>query len=195
MEPLRFSLKRIVKEKNAELDACKLLGAPVFPAGLMDSGKIEEGDYFVAQIRCDAFPARPPFPSKGYLYFFVNIDSLQAKVIYSEEEPAELVDDINDSFDVESCGDPTCLQMVFGEESGSYIFGEVDQDIGLEGYADLDGKLTLLEIDAFSLPQDDQRPLRFGNYGIADGHWIFLIKEEDLKKGRYDRVEFVETEV
>ena len=194
MKEIRFSLKRVEEESNAELDACKLLGAPVFPAGLLDNAPLEDEDYFVAQINCSLLPKNPPFPETGFIYIFVNIDTLQPKVFYLNEEPEELVDDFNDHFDEESCGDPTCLQMVFGEEGGSYLFGEVDYDLGLEGYTELEEKVTLLQIDAYNLPEGEQRPLIFGNYGMADGHWVFLIKEDDLKRCYFRNVELIETE-
>ena len=195
MEALHFALKRVAKEKNADLDACKLLGAPVMPLGFSEKLGLDEVDYFVAQIRCDAFAPRPPFPEKGYLYFFINVETMEPKVFYTEEEPAELVSDINDGFDRDSYGDPTCLMMELGKDGGSFLFGDVDPDIGLEGDTSTAGKLTLLEIDALSLPQGKQKPLIFGDFGMGDGHWVFLIDEKDLKNRRFDRVEFIETEV
>lgn len=191
MQGLPFTLTRVEQEKNAELDACKLLGAPVFPKDFVKKNKIKPNDYFVAQVCCDSLPAPEPFPKKGFLYFFLDINTLKPKVIFTEEEPEELVDDINAGFDVESCGDPTCLQMKFGEGE-SFLFGEPDPDIGLEGFTDLDGKLTLLQIDGLGLPEGDERPFRFGTYALLDGYWVFLIREEDLKKGNFKNVEFVE---
>ena len=193
MDRLHFSLKRVEEEPNADLDACKLLGTPVMPAGFFESSKLDDEDYFVAQIRCDAFPARDPFPSVGYLYFFLNINTMKPRVLYTKRDPAECIDEVNEAFD-RSCGDPTCLQMVFDEKGSSFIFGEVDPDIGLEGSTSTAGKLTLLEIDAFSLPQAPNRPFTFGDFGTGDGHWVFLIDEEDLRKKNFRRVEFVEVE-
>ena len=194
MERIKFGLKRLEEEPNADLDACKLLGSPVMPEGFLDKAKLDESDYFIAQIRCDALPSRKPFPEKGYLYIFLNIDTLKPRVLYTEDEPAELYGDINDAFDPSACGDSTCLQMDFSEEGGCSLFGEVDPDIGLEGMTSLEGKLTLLEIDALSLPQGEQRPFLFGNYGNSDGHWVFLINEKDLAKKNFKNVEFVELE-
>ncbi|MBQ7250957.1 MAG: DUF1963 domain-containing protein [Bacilli bacterium] len=195
MEPLHFGVKRVKKEPNDQLDACKLLGTPVMPADFFEGLGLDEGAYFVAQIRCDQFPAREPFPNKGYLYFFLDIDTLKPKVAYTEKEPEELIDDVNASFDKDSCGDPTCLQMDFSVDGGNRLFGDVDLDIGLEGDTVTAGKLCLLELDALSLPQGKQKPLTFGDFGMGDGHWVFLIREEDLKARRFDKVEFIETEV
>lgn len=193
MERIKFSLKRVPEEANKDLDACKLLGYPVMPVGFLDSLHLDENDYFVAQIRCDAFPARPPFPEKGFIYIFVNVNTLKPRVVYTEEEPGEVVDNVNDEFDAEACGDPTCLQMVFDDKGGSSLFGEIDGDLDLEVDVDTEGKLTLLEIDAYSLPED-HKPLTFGDFGMSDGHWVFLIKEEDLIKRKFRNVELVETE-
>ena len=194
MERIYFNLKSTPVEENKDLDGNKLLGSPVMPEGFLESLKLEEGDYFVAQIACASLPVRPPFPNKGYIYVFLNIDSLKPKVFYTEEEPAELIDDINSSFDEDACGDPTCLRMEIGGEEGSYRFGDVNMDIGLEGSTYLGGKLTLLEIDGFDIEKAGQESLIFGNYGMRGGHWTFLIKEADLAKGDFSKVEFVESE-
>ena len=193
MERLRFSVKRVEEEPNGELDACKLLGSPVMPEGFFDAAKLDDYDYFVAQIRCDALPSRAPFPTKGYLYVFLNADTLKPKVLYTEKEPAEVIGDVNASFDP-SLGDATCLQMVFDGKGGCSLFSEIDPDIGLEGYTDTDGKLTLLQLDGLTLPPDEEKPFRFGNFGLGDGHWVFLIKEEDLIKKNFKHVEFYELE-
>ena len=190
----RFNLIRVENEENKNLDACKLLGAPVMPKGFLESLKLEPEDYFVAQIDCGAVDGDSRFPKKGFLYFFLNINSLQPKVFFTEKEPEELIEDVNDGFDRESCGDPTCLAFDFGEEGTSFLFDEVDPDIGLEGSADLDGKLTLLEIDALALPEGKEHPFAFTNFAMLDGHMVFLIKEEDLAKRNFKRVEFVEVE-
>ena len=195
MEPLRFHLNRVEEEPSADLDACKLLGAAVMPEGFLDRLRLKPTEYFIAQIRCDAFPSREPFPDKGYLYVFLDINSLKPRVVYTEKEPAELIDDLNSGFDEEACGDPTCLQMKFDPEGGCRLFSEIDPDIGLESDVDTDGKLVLLQIDAYSLPEIEPRAFRFGDFGgLNDGYWVFLIKEEDLKKRDFRHVEFVEVE-
>ena len=194
MEPLRFRLNRVEEEPNADLDACKLLGSPVMPANFMKRSRLKDDDYFVAQIRCDAFPSRAPFPDKGYLYVFLNINTLKPRVLYTEKDPEELIDGVNEAFDIESCGDPTCLQMVFDEKGGSFIFGDIDRNLDLETDVEIDGKVTLLQIDALSLPEAEQRPFRFGDFGMTEGYWVFLIPEEDLAKKDFSRVEFVEVE-
>ncbi len=194
MEAIRYSLKRVTREKNADLDGSKLLGNPVVPSDFIRRNKIRASHYFVAQINCEEASAESPFPATGFLYFFLDVNTLKPKVIYEGHEPEELIEDVNASFDPTSCGDPTCLRMSFAEEGGkgSLLFGEVDPDIGLEGDTDTSGKLTLLQIDALSLPEGEQRPLIFGNYGMGDGYWVFLIREEDLMKGDYSKVEFIE---
>ncbi len=195
MEGIHFELKRVAKERNEELDASKLLGAPVFPEGFFDSLPLEEGDYFVAQINCEQAKAKKPFPDKGWLYIFLNVDTLKPKVFYTDQEPGEVIDEINGSFDPADFGDTTCLKMVFTEDDGhNAIFGDLDYDIGLEGDTEPRGKKTLLQIDAITVPQQEKRPLTFGNFGFLDGYWSFLIPEEDLKNLRFDRVEFIEIE-
>lgn len=194
MERLYFTLKRTKNEANEDLDASKLLGAPVMPEGFFDSLPLNEMEYFVAQIRCDQFPARPPFPDKGYLYIFVDINTLKPRVVYTEKEPGELLGDINDAFDKRECGDPTCLQMVFGGEQGCFLFGGVDHDTGIDMDVETEGKLTLLQIDGLALPQGRQKPLIFGNFGMGDGYWVFLIDEQDLAKRNFDNVELYEVE-
>lgn len=194
MGKLAFTLKRVPKEKNEELDCCKLLGSAVMPAGLLDGLRLKPEEYFVAQINCAALPDTPPFPNEGFLYFFVNINTMKPRVVYTEKEPEELIDNMDEDFDVESCGDPTCLKMEFCEESGSFLFGEIDHDTGVDMEVDTAGKLTLLQIDAYTLPEGKQKPLIFGNFGMLDGYWIFLVSEEDLAKRRFKNVELIEVE-
>ncbi len=202
MEPLRFKLLRVEEEENKDLDACKLLGSPVVPKDFLNKNRLSDNCYFVAQIRCDAFPARPPFPEKGFLYFFVDVTSMKPRVFYTEEEPAEVIDNINEFFDIEACGDPTCLRMVFDEEekkkipleAESTLFGDIDPNIGIEGDTVTAGKLALLTLDGLSLPQAEQRPFIFGDFGFGDGYWVFLIEEEDLRNRNFKRVELIEVE-
>ena len=198
MEGLHFKLIRTPEEASDQLDACKLLGSPVMPANYLESLNLEEGDYFVGQIWCDALPVKNPlFPQKGFLYFFVNIDSLTPRVFYTKKDPAEVIDGMNEQFDADSCGDPTCLKMEFVDdpELGSYVFGPVDPNMGLEMATDTNGKVVLLQIDSLEFSEkENERPLTFGVYGFSDHRWVFLIDEADLKKGRFDRVELVESE-
>ncbi|MCR5078953.1 MAG: DUF1963 domain-containing protein [Bacilli bacterium] len=193
MEMIRFRLKRVEKEENKDLDASKLLGSPVFPKNFLKRNRIGSNYYFLAQINCAELPSISPFPSKGYLYFFVDINEFKAKVVFTEEELEELIEDINDNFDREICGDPTCLRMEFedGGEGESGVFGDIDPNIGLEGETEVEGKVVLLQLDAYSLPEDP-RPLTFSDFGLRDGYWVFLIEKDDLEKGDYRRVELIE---
>ncbi|MCR4561760.1 MAG: DUF1963 domain-containing protein [Bacilli bacterium] len=192
MEPLKFSLKRVEVEENAELDTSKLLGSPVVPADFLKRNGITENYYFVAQINLSEVPPREGFPKKGFMYFFVEVDELKAKVLYTEEEPSEVIEDINENFDPDDYGDPTCLQMKFAEKGGSAIFSEVDPDIGLDSVTDIDDKVMLLLIDALSLPQEEKKPFIFTSFGMGDGYWAFLITKEDLAKRNFKNVEFID---
>ena len=193
MERITYRLIRVENEENQDLDACKLLGAPVLAKGLFEALHLKDTEYFIAQINC-AQVKNPPFPEKGWLYFFLDVESLKPRVVYTEKDPAEVIDDINEPFDADAYGDPTCLKMEFPGEKGSFLFGENDPDIGLEGSTGTAMKLTLLQIDALALPQGKQKPLRFGDFGFGDGHWVFLIEEKDLEKRDFRHVEFVEVE-
>lgn len=185
-----FKLIRCEKENNADLDRSKLLGSPVTPLDLFENNGVTEDDYFVAQINCAELPDHTYAPARGWLYFFLDFNTLQPKVIYTDKEPEELREGINEAFDVESCGDPTALHLEFVEESEGFVFGENDPDLDLAAYADVSDKVTLLQIDALGIP--NQSPiLTFADFPVSDGYLIFLISREDLAKLDFSKVELL----
>ena len=110
MKPLLFSLKRVSHEENANLDHSKLLGTPVFPEDFFETHDLNDNDYFVAQLNLSEI--KDPnglLPNKGFLYFFLDIDELTPKVIYEPRDPEMMMDDINESFDKDYCGDTKAL--------------------------------------------------------------------------------------
>ena len=119
------------------------------------------------------------------------------KILFTQEDvdniDLELWDDINDAFD-EEYGENNGYKLIFDEnlDEGHYIVGDVNPDLDLETDTDIDGYVTLLEIDFLSLPTDNM--LRFGEMGISDGRYIFLIKEDDLKKLKFSKVKFIDKE-
>ena len=102
--------------------------------------------------------------------------------------------DINDHFEEEVFGETNGYELVFENnlEEGHYVFGDINPDLDLETDTDIDGYVTLLEIDFLSLPHDNM--LRFGELGISDGRYIFLIKEEDLENLDFSNVKFIDKE-
>ena len=194
MKSLNFSVRRVDTEENASLDTCKLLGAPVFPEDFFEKNHIRDNDYFVAQLNLSEI--KDPnglLPTSGFLYFFLDIDKLTPKVIYEPRDPETVMDDINDGFDKDSCGDTRALYMEF-EGSGpkeQFILGDIDPSLDLDCFTNTDGYVVLLQLDALELPQHDM-VLQFTTLCKYDGYYIFLIKEEDLKKGNFSKVKFAD---
>lgn len=190
-----FTIKRYPEECEETYGASKLFGGMACPEGFFDTLPLEEGDYFVGQISCAEVPGDSLFPKTGYFYFFLNIDSQEGKVFYADmkdEDTAELVSDINEAFDVESCGDPAPLKMEFCSEgeNENIVFGNPSSDIGLEGYTELENKLVLLQIDGLSLPEGDQRPLKFISE-LNIGYLVFLVEKECLERMDFSEVETI----
>ena len=73
-----------------------------------------------------------------------------------------------------------------------YILGDVNPDLDLEMDTDIDGYVTLLEIDFLSLPHSEM--LLFGDLAISGGHYVFLIKETDLMNLNFNDVKFVDVD-
>ena len=191
MQPIYFSFKPCKNEPNSRLDASKLLGSPVFPKDFFEKYSFDEADYFVAQINLSELPKREGVPEKGWLYFFVNVDTLKPTVLFTEEEPEELYDDINDAFDEEAFGETTCHYLEFVEDGDSFLFGDNDPDLDLGTYIDDTDKVTLLQIDSLDVPEGS-RILQIGNFSCNDGYFIFVIKEEDLAKRDFSKAELID---
>lgn len=195
MKSLHFSVNRVLEEENATLDTSKLLGAPVFPEDFFEKNNIDVNDYFVAQLNLSEI--KDPnglLPKTGLLYFFLDINSLLPKVIYEPREPETVMDDINDGFDEESCGNTHALYMEFNDEDEpreQLLLGDIDPDLDLGCFLDIDGYVTLLQLDALELPQEHP-VLQFTTLSKYDGYYIFLIKESDLRKGDFSKVKFVD---
>ena len=71
--------------------------------------------------------------------------------------------------------------MDFGGEEGHFLCGEIDPDLDLQAYSEVDGYVTLLQIDSLALPENEHL-FQIGAIAPYDGYYIFLIKEEDLNK-------------
>lgn len=202
MEGVYFRQEKIEKESPKTYLYSKFLGVPVFPAGFLRNKKGEsilaDEDYFIMQINLEDIADRQTLlPKKGMLYFFINVETLQPKVLYAkddEECDLEVYDDINEGFDKDSFGETVGYRLVFDKalEEGHFILGDINPDIDLETDVDTNGYVTLLEIDCLNLPNDNI--LKFGDLAVGEGHYIFLIKETDLKKLNFSKVVFVEKE-
>lgn len=202
MEGIYFSLKRI-EEENEETYLCsKILGTPVFPENFLvnKTGKciLNDSDYFIMQLNLeDIADKKTPLPKKGMLYFFINADTLKPKVLFAkdlEEAPLEVWDDINCAFSTEDYGQTTGYKMTFDNnlKEGYYIIGSINPDLDLEMDTDINGYVTLLEIDFLSLPHG--KMLLFGDLAISGGHYVFLIKEDDLINLKFNNVKFIDIE-
>ena len=187
---ITFTLKKVIEETNEELDHSKLLGNPVFPLDFLDKAGLDEGDYFIGQVDCASLPEHDLGPKEGYLYFFINVDNMKPTVLYTKEELGELVDDINDGFD-EEFGETTCHQMKFGGGSKSFLFGEIDSDLDLGMYIDINGKVVLLQLDSLDIPADSKL-FRFLSCVSNDGFLIFVIKKDELEKCDFSHVEVID---
>lgn len=202
MEGIYFTQKKIENEGPETYACSKFLGTLAIPQGLLHNKDGEfiltDADYFVMQLNlADIADRETLLPKEGMLYFFVDVDDLKPKVIFAKDISnckLEVYDDINDGFDRESYGETDGYRLVFDKslDDGHYVLGDVDPDLDLETDIDIDGYVTLLEIDYLALPNDNM--LNFGELAPGDGHYIFLIKEDDLKKCRFSRVKLVDKE-
>ena len=193
MEPLRFSLVKVDPEANGVLDHSKFLGSPVVPAGFLDRHEFSGSEYFIAQVNLEEIGDRQDLlPQHGFLYFFLDADTLEPKVIYEDAEPAEMIEDINEGFDAADFGPTSAQHFVFDEKGGHFLFGEPDPDLDLGSYLEeIDEYVTLLQIDSLSLPEGEGL-FQIGTFAPYDGYYIFLIKKEDLKKLDFSKVRYID---
>ena len=201
---MSIRLKTKYIENEISVGASKLFGSPdIFEGFEWPSIEVDGEEYdlsFIGQINLKdvaKYDTEGLLPKKGMLYFFIDVDTLEPRVIYAkslENCRLEIIDDINDHFEEEVFGETDGYELVFEDdlEDGHYVFGDVNPDLDLETDTDIDGYVTLLEIDFLSLPHDNM--LRFGELGISDGRYIFLIKEDDLKKLKFSKVKFIDKE-
>ena len=202
MEGIFFNLEKIVEESEDTYLCSKILGTPVFPENFLlnKNGKciLSDSDYFIMQLNLeDIKNINTPLPNKGMLYLFINVDTLKPKVLFAkdlEEAPLEVWDDINCAFSTEDYGQTTGYKMTFDDnlKEGHYIIGSINPDLDLEMDTDINGYVTLLEIDFLSLPHG--KMLLFGDLAISGGHYVFLIKANDLINLNFKNVIFIDKE-
>lgn len=201
MRGIYFKQTKIVQETNETFVCSKFLGAPVFPENFLfnKNGKciLKQSDYFIMQLNLKEISKyESMLPKYGMLYFFIDVDTLKPKILYAKDIEncnLEVWDDINEHFD-KGFGEVVGYKLVFCEVGAEthYLDGNINLDIDLQSITDVNGYVTLLEIDYLSLPNENM--LRFGNMAIYGGRYIFLIKEEDLINQKFNKVKFIETE-
>ena len=202
MKGIYFTQTSIDVESPETYLCSKFLGAPAFPQNfLLDKDGesiLSDADYFIMQINLEDVADRAsPLPKKGMLYFFIDVDTLTPKILLADDLDSgtlEVYDDINDGFS-DDFGQTGGYRLVFDAtlDEGHCFLGEIDPNIGLESDVDTHVYVNLLEIDFLALPSEDM--LRFGDLAIGGGHYVFLVKEDDLKGLDFSRVLFIDKEV
>ena len=194
MKPIYFKLTRQINEENSSLDRSKLLGAPVVPQGFLDD-KLTDNDYFVAQINLEEIASFDTLlPKKGFLYFFIDVEDNQTKVLFTEEEPVEAITDINEAFDRDAYGAVEALYMDFDEsiEEGNAILSDKLDDLDVSDLLSMDDYEILLLLDSLYMPEGDEKALTFASIAPYDGYYIFAIRKEDLKRHDFSHVLFID---
>lgn len=202
MKSIYFTQKKIIEENENTFCSSKILGTPTFPEGFLygEDGEfiLYDTEYFIMQLNLQEIKGRnDKLPKKGMLYFFIDVDTLEPRVLYANDITncrLEIIDDINDHFEEEVYGEKEGYQLIFDEtlEDGHYVFGDINPDLDLETDIDTEGYVTLLEIDFLALPHTNM--LRFGELGISDGRYVFLIKEDDLERLDFSNIIFIDKE-
>ena len=89
MDGIYFTQKRIEGETEETYIKSKFLGTPVFPEGLLydenDEFILYDTEYFIMQLNLEEIAGKnPKLPQKGMLYFFIDVDTLEPRVIYAK---------------------------------------------------------------------------------------------------------------
>ena len=181
---IKYTVIREGNEQNKDLDRSKIFGSPTFPSDFMNKKKLND-DYFFAQINLDEIKDyQDVLPKEGMLYFFLRPTkySFKAKVIYSKEELAEVMGEVNEMFGDLCFND--ALYMNFNEGEGhNYLLGEFDQEVP---EADRDDYVVLLKVDPLNILASD-----FPIFANPDDELYFVIDKEDLKNLNFKNVKFI----
>lgn len=188
MKNIYFKFTKINEENEDTYLVSKIMGSPAFPTHFLENNHLEEM-YFVMQLNLSELSCYDTLlPKEGMLYFFLDITSYPYEpiVIYTNEEITTVYDNINEGF--EEYGDISSYKLEFTQdkEDGHIILGDIDPSLDLDCEIDTTGYIMLLNIDSLMLPE---KTLTLGN---PDGWYIYLIKEEDLKKQDFSKVKFVD---
>ena len=182
---IKYEVIRSEIEENRDLDRSKLFGAPVFPKDFLSKHKLNDAYYF-AQINLTELAVfETSLPKEGMLYFFLFFDGydIKAKVIYSNEELYEVMDDVNEMFGELDFKD--ALVMNFSESEGSnFILGEeFDQEVP-EAY----GKdyFILLKVDPLNILASD-----FPVFANPDDEIYFVMERSDYEKLNFKKVKLI----
>lgn len=202
MDEIYFNLTKIEEENEETYLRSKILGAPVFPQNFLYNKKgrciLKDSDYFVMQLNLEEIVDKNTLlPKTGMIYFFINVDTLKPKVLFAKDLNGitlEVWNDINCAFSTEDYGQTIGYKMTFDNnlKEGHYILGDINPNLDLEMDTDIDDYVTLLEIDFLSLPNSEM--LLFGDLAISGGHYVFLIKEDDLINLKFKNVKFIDIE-
>lgn len=188
MNNIYIKLNKIKEENETTYEVSKMLGSPVFPRYYLQDNNLEEL-FFVMQINLEEIKDYQDYlPKEGYIYIFLDTSRYPyiPKVLYTNEEVIEVYDDINEQFFEYGNYQGYSLSFSLDEESPHYILGNIDVDLDIDCEIDTTGYVVLLSIDSLELPQ------RVLTIGQPDGWYIFLIKEEDLKKLDFSKVKFID---
>ena len=181
---IKYTVTRVDNEENKDLDRSKLFGSPTFPSDFMSKKRLND-DYFFAQINLSEIKGyQDIFPKEGMLYFFLHPTkySFKAKVLYSNEELAEVMGEVNEMFG-ELCFNDA-LYMNFNEGEGhNYLLDEFDQEVP---EADRDDYVVLLKVDPLYISASD-----FPIFANPDDELYFVIDKEDLLKCDFRNVKFI----
>lgn len=173
-----------IKEENRDLDRSKLFGNPVFPNSFMKRNKLNDAYYF-AQINLSELKEYDtPFPKEGMLYFFLKFNkySITPKVLYTNEELYEVMDDVNEIFEELDFKD--ALYLEFNKGNGSnYLLDNFDKEIP---ESDRDDYIVLLKVDPLNILASD-----FPIFVNPDDELYFVIDKEDLDKLDFKKVKLI----
>lgn len=171
---------------NVAYDKSKLFGSPCFPKTTDTKGF--ENLFFLGQINLSELVSFSiPLPKKGQLYFFLKIEEdrpIAGKVLYYEEEAIKVGDGWNEGFPNLISEPENAFYLRFAKGEGSIGLLRPMEEGEIEGY-EAKGEIALLKIDF--MEESASLPC----LSHPDEVYYFLIKEEDLKTGRFEKAHLV----
>lgn len=167
---MEFKLNLLPVDEETELASSHILGCPDVPSKWNDEAVFNNDEIFIGQLNLNDL-AIDKLPNVGILYFFLAVGSKPYRGIVRYTKDLSNLERIDFNSEIPFSYD---LNKEYSLSNGAGELKILPENLKLKKYHLNKNELILLSLDLEFLKDD--------NYDL-----VYLIKEDDLKKGNLDK--------